>query len=82
MLTFRDEAAVGASAMLREWAKFVAANSFGFAVNYGVYAGADRFRAAAAEQSLSRAGVRDGRGAGVQLRAVAKISVPAKIEFI
>jgi putative flippase GtrA len=39
MLTFRDEAAVGASAMLREWAKFVAANSFGFAVNYGVYAG-------------------------------------------
>ena len=39
MLTFRDEAASGASAMLREWAKFVAANSFGFAVNYGVYAG-------------------------------------------
>ena len=39
LLTFRDEAAVGAGAMLREWAKFVAANSFGFAVNYGVYAG-------------------------------------------
>ena len=38
-LTFRGEAAVGAAAMLREWAKFVAANSFGFAVNYGVYAG-------------------------------------------
>jgi putative flippase GtrA len=38
LLTFRDAAAHGARAMLEEWAKFVAANAFGFAVNYGVYA--------------------------------------------
>jgi putative flippase GtrA len=35
-LTFRDRAA--RSGLLREWAKFVAANALGAAVNYGTYA--------------------------------------------
>jgi len=43
MLTFRDQAAQGARGMAVEWAKFVAANSLGFAVNYGVYAGCVAF---------------------------------------
>jgi putative flippase GtrA len=38
MLTFRAEAASGDEAMLVEWAKFVAANGVGFAVNYATYA--------------------------------------------
>lgn len=37
-LTFGDKRARDAGGMLREWAKFVAANSIGLAVNYGVYA--------------------------------------------
>jgi putative flippase GtrA len=38
VLTFREQAASGASAIFLEWAKFVLANGIGFAVNYGVYA--------------------------------------------
>jgi putative flippase GtrA len=37
LLTFRNEAAHGAHALLVEWAKFVGANLVGFVVNYGVY---------------------------------------------
>jgi putative flippase GtrA len=36
--TFRDEAASGRNSMAAEWAKFVAANGLGFAINYAVYA--------------------------------------------
>ncbi len=38
LLTFRDKAAHGLKHMLEEWAKFVAANTLGFVVNYVVYA--------------------------------------------
>lgn len=37
-LTFGDRKAHGAAGMAREWARFVAANSIGLAVNYAVYA--------------------------------------------
>lgn len=37
-ITFPERAASGARPIAREWAKFVAANSIGFAVNYGIYA--------------------------------------------
>ena len=37
-LTFGERKAVGSGPALREWARFVAANSLGLAVNYGVYA--------------------------------------------
>jgi putative flippase GtrA len=37
-LTFGDKRARDAGGMAREWAKFVAANSIGLAVNYAVYA--------------------------------------------
>lgn len=37
-LTFGDRKSHGFGGVLREWAKFVAANSIGLAVNYGVYA--------------------------------------------
>ena len=37
MLTFRQQAAHHGIAMAEEWAKFVAANLIGFAVNYAVY---------------------------------------------
>lgn len=37
-LTFRDSAATGRRGMGREWAKFVSANAFGGAANYGLYA--------------------------------------------
>ncbi|MFT3810235.1 MAG: GtrA family protein [Micropepsaceae bacterium] len=36
-LTFGERKAYGFSGVLREWARFVAANSIGLAVNYGVY---------------------------------------------
>ncbi|HEY5338645.1 MAG TPA: GtrA family protein [Rhizomicrobium sp.] len=42
-LTFRDHAAIGVSAMAREWLLFVAANSVGAFVNYGSYALLVRF---------------------------------------
>ena len=38
-LTWRAEAASGAIGVVLEWVKFVAANGFGFVVNYAVYAG-------------------------------------------
>jgi len=38
MLTFQQQAAHRGTAMIEEWAKFVAANLIGFAVNYAVYA--------------------------------------------
>ena len=37
MLTFHREAATGALPILEEWAKYVAANTLGFVVNYTVY---------------------------------------------
>ena len=37
-LTFRERAARAAPSMFAEWTKFVAANGFGFLVNYAVYA--------------------------------------------
>lgn len=36
-LTFGDRKATGVGGVVREWARFVAANSIGLAVNYGVY---------------------------------------------
>ncbi|HUJ02328.1 MAG TPA: GtrA family protein [Rhizomicrobium sp.] len=37
-LTFRAQAAATAQGMAREWAKFIAANALGGAVNYAIYA--------------------------------------------
>lgn len=37
MLTFRADAAHGGAAIVREWFKFVMANTLGFAVNYAIY---------------------------------------------
>jgi putative flippase GtrA len=37
LLTFRDRAASGTTAMIAEWVKFVGANLLGFAANYAVY---------------------------------------------
>lgn len=37
-LTFGARKAAGLGGMAREWARFVAANAIGLAVNYGVYA--------------------------------------------
>ncbi len=36
-LTFGERKATGLGGIVREWARFVAANSIGLAVNYGVY---------------------------------------------
>jgi putative flippase GtrA len=38
VLTFAEHAAKGLRAIFTEWLSFVAANGFGFLVNYGVYA--------------------------------------------
>jgi putative flippase GtrA len=38
VLTFSEHAARGARSIFAEWLSFVAANGFGFLVNYGVYA--------------------------------------------
>lgn len=37
-LTFREQAADTTQGMAREWAKFIAANALGGAVNYAIYA--------------------------------------------
>jgi putative flippase GtrA len=42
-LTFRGEAQHAPRGIVEEWAKFVAANALGFAVNYCVYASLVRF---------------------------------------
>ena len=47
-LTFYDHKASGAPAMAREWLRFVAANSVGALVNYGIYAALVRFAPAPA----------------------------------
>jgi putative flippase GtrA len=36
--TFRENAARGRNSIATEWAKFVAANGLGFAINYAIYA--------------------------------------------
>jgi putative flippase GtrA len=48
VLTFREGAARTASKIVTEWLRFVAANGFGFAVNYGIYASLVRFSPAPA----------------------------------
>jgi putative flippase GtrA len=42
-LTFREHAATDATAMAREWARFIATNLLGALVNYGVYAAVVHF---------------------------------------